>query len=75
MNVTNKSMRYRICVAKDICKCTDTDGAWDGTWDEWFEYIIFNSDGEIVEQEGGFSSKEKAREAGEKKLKSLEDKL
>ena len=68
-------MGYRMTVSKDICKCTSSTGEWDRTWDEWYEYIIFNSDGEIVDQESGFHSKDKAREAGEERLKRLEERL
>ena len=67
--------RYKLMVAKDICKCTSSTGEWDGTWDEWYEYIIHNSEGEIVDQESGFHSKDKARAAGEKRLKQLEERL
>ena len=65
--------KLRLSVCKRLHKCTSSAGEWDGTWDEWYEYIIFNSDGEIVDQESGFHSKDKAREAGEKRLKQLEE--
>ena len=67
--------KYRLCTCKEFVKCTSSAGEWDRTWDEWYEYIIFNSDGEIVDQESGFHSKDKAREAGEERLKRLEERL
>ena len=65
--------KLRLCVCKTYTKNTASDGAWDGTWDEWYEYIIHNSEGEIVDQESGFQSKDKARKAGEERLKRLEE--
>lgn len=66
--------KLRLCVHRVDCKWIDTDGYWDGTWDESYEYIIFDEEG--LEKSGmdGFRRKEEAREAGEKKLKEMEDK-
>lgn len=64
----------RLSICRIDRKCIDYEGEWDGTWDEWYEYIIFNDEGEIVDQENGFGSREKAKEAGEKRLKSMEEK-
>lgn len=51
--------------------CISTDGEWDGTWDESYEYII--RDEEVFEIAGmdGFGTHDKALEAGKKKLKEL----
>lgn len=67
--------KYRMAVSKDSVKCTDSEGAWDGTWDVWYEYIIFNTEGEIVDQDSGYHTADKAKMAGEKRLKQLEDRL
>ena len=56
-------------------KCIDTDGYWDGTYDESFEYIIYDDEGLEIDREGGFHTAEKARLSGEKRLKKLEERL
>ena len=53
-------------------KCIDTDGYWDGTWDDSYEYIIDDSEGLEVAGMDGYYTEEAARKAGEEKLKILE---
>ena len=55
-------------------KCLDTEGEWDGTYDESYEYIIYNDEGIEVAGMDGYHTEEQARIAGEEKLKSLEKK-
>ena len=55
-------------------KCLDTEGEWDGTYDESYEYIIYNDEGIEVAGMDGYHTEEQARIAGEEKLKSLEEK-
>lgn len=65
--------KLRLYVGPVHHKCVDSNGDWDGTWDESYEYIIFDEEG--IEKSGmdGFRRKEEAREAGEKKLKEMEE--
>ena len=53
-------------------KCIDTEGYWDGTWDDSYEYIIYDSEGLEVAGMDGYHTEEQARKAGEEKLKILE---
>lgn len=53
-------------------KCIDTDGCWDGTWDSSWEYNIDNEEGYNVAGMDGYCTEEKARKAGEERLKRLE---
>ena len=53
-------------------KCIDTDGYWDRTWDDSYEYIIDDSEGLEVAGMDGYYTEEQARKAGEEKLKILE---
>ena len=53
-------------------KCIDTDGYWDRTWDDSYEYIIDDSKGLEVAGIDGYHTEEAARKAGEEKLKILE---
>ena len=53
-------------------KCIDTDGYWDRTWDDSYEYIINDSEGLEVAGMDGYRTEEAARKAGEEKLKILE---
>lgn len=63
----------RLCVHRVDHKCIDTDGEWDGTWDESYEYLIYDEEGYEVAGWGGFHSEKKAREAGEKALTKLKE--
>ena len=54
-------------------KCIDTDGYWDGTWDESYEYIIYNEERLEVAGMDGYHTEEQARKAGEEKLKRMEE--
>ena len=52
--------------------CIDTDGYWDRTWDDSYEYIIDDSEGLEVAGMDGYHTEEAARKAGEERLKILE---
>ena len=54
-------------------KCIDSDGEWDGTWDDSYEWLIYDEEGYQLDGWGGFHSEEKARIAGEKALKRMEE--
>ena len=64
-------LKLRVC--RIDRKCFDTQGYWDGTYDDSYEYII--CDDEEIEVDGmdGFGTREKAREAGEKRLNELKE--
>lgn len=64
---------YRLCVCPVYHKCIDSDGCWDRTYDESYEYIIYDEEGMKVRGWGGYRIEQKAREAGEKALKELEE--
>ena len=63
----------RLCVHRVDHKCIDTDGEWDGTWDESYEYLIYDEEGYEVAGWGGYPTREAAREAGEKALTKLKE--
>ena len=65
--------KLRLSVCKRFHKCTTSDGEWDRTYDDSYEYIICDDEGFEVDGMDGFGTREKAREAGEKKLKELEE--
>jgi hypothetical protein len=65
--------KLRLCVCPVHRKCIDYEGEWDGTYDDSFEYIIYDSEGIEVAGRGGYNTAEQAREAGEKKLKEMEE--
>ena len=65
--------KLRLCVCPVYRKCIDCEGEWDGTYDDSFEYIIYDSEGIEVAGWDGFRSKEEARKEGEKKLKEMEE--
>lgn len=64
--------KLRLCVCPVLRKCIDYEGEWDGTYDESFEYIIYDSEGIEVAGMDGYNTAEQAHEAGEKKLKEME---
>lgn len=67
-------MRLKMIVEPDYHKNIDPLGDWDGTWDESYCYVIYDSkDGQDVVTKFGFRTEEQAREAGEKALKRLEE--
>ena len=45
-------------------KCIDYEGEWDGTYDESYEYIIYNDEGIEVAGMDGYHTEEQARIAG-----------
>ena len=53
--------------------CPDLEGHWDGTWDYSYEWAIYDEEGYQLDGWGGFHSEEKARIAGEKALKRMEE--
>lgn len=65
--------KLRLSVCKKLHKCTSSDGDWDRTWDESYEYIIYDEEGIEVTGWDGYQSEEAARRAGEEKLKRLEE--
>jgi hypothetical protein len=65
--------KLRLCVCPVHRKCIDYEGEWDGTYNDSFEYIIYDSEGIEVAGWDGYNTAEQAREAGEKKLKAMEE--
>ena len=66
--------KLKLSIHRIDHKCIDTDGYWDGTQDESYEYIIYNEEGYEVTGMGGYRTEEQARKAGDERLKRLEDK-
>ena len=66
--------KLRLYVHRNDHKCIDTEGYWDGTYDESFEYVIMDDEGFEIAGMGGYLTETKAREAGEKKLIELRHK-
>ena len=64
--------KLKLRVHRVEYKCIDTDGYWDGTWDDSYEYIIEDSEGLEVAGMDGYHTEEQARKAGEERLKILE---
>ena len=56
---------YKLRVRDIGNKCLDTEGDWDGTYDTSYEWVIEDENGLEVSGMGGYSTYEKAREAGE----------
>lgn len=65
--------KYRLCVCPVHHKSLDTDGYWDKTYNDSYEYIIYDEEGLEIAGWDGFRTEQEAREAGEKALKKLED--
>jgi hypothetical protein len=65
--------KFRLYVGAQHHKCTSSQGEWDGTWDDSYEYIIYDEEGFEVAGMDGYRTREEARKAGEKKLKELEE--
>ena len=63
--------KLRLSVCKKLHKCLDSDGDWDGIYDESYEWIIYDGEGIEVEGMDGYLTEANAREAGEKKLNEL----
>lgn len=66
--------KLRLSVCKKLHKCTSSNGEWDRTWDQSYEYIIYDEEGIEVAGWDGYGTEEEARKAGEERLKRLEDK-
>jgi hypothetical protein len=66
--------KLRLSVCKKLHKCLDSDGDWDGIYDESYEWIIYDGEGIEVDGQDGYGTEEAARIAGEMRLKRLEDK-
>ena len=67
-----KDMRkLRLCVHRVDRKCIDTEGYWDGTYDDSYEYIICDDEELEVAGMDGYNTEEEARKAGEERLKRL----
>jgi hypothetical protein len=65
--------RLTLIVIKVRRRNMDTDGQWDGTWDETYKYGIHDEDGYMVAGLDGFATAEQAEAAGEKALKRKEE--
>ena len=65
--------KLRLSVCKRLHKFLDSDGDWDGVYDESYEYIIYDEEGIEVAGMDGFNTEEAARMAGEERLKRLEE--
>ena len=65
--------KLRLCVCKRLHKFLDSDGDWDGVYDESYEYIIYDGEGIEVAGMDVYGTEEEARKAGEEKLKRLEE--
>lgn len=63
--------KFRLYVGAQHHKCTSSQGEWDGTWDDSYEYIIYDEEGLEVAGMDGFLTIDRAREAGDKKLNEL----
>lgn len=63
--------KLRLSVCKRLHKCTSSDGDWDRTWDESYEYIIYDEEGIEVAGMDGYGTEEEARRAGEMRLNEL----
>lgn len=66
-----RNLELMIC--HNVHKCISSDGEWDRTWDDSYEYFIYDEEGSEVAGMDGYRTREEAREAGEKKLKELEE--
>lgn len=66
-----EARKLKLSVWRVDHKCIDSDGEWDGTWDESFAFGIFDQEGYEVTGRDGYHTEEKARQAGEKALKRL----
>ena len=67
--------KLRLSVCKRLHKFLDSDGDWDGVYDESYEYIIYDGEGIEVAGRDGYGTEEEARKAGEERLKRLEERL
>ena len=65
--------KLRLCVCKRLHKFLDSDGDWDGVYDESYEYIIYDEEGIEVAGMDGYGTEVEAREAGRARLKRLEE--
>ena len=63
--------KLKLSVHRVDHKCFDTDGCWDGTYDESYEYIIYDEEGLEVDGWDGYNTEEAARIAGEMRLNEL----
>ena len=63
--------KLRLCVCKKLHKFLDSDGEWDGVYDESYEYIIYDEEGIEVAGCGGYRTEEAAERAGEMRLNEL----
>lgn len=63
--------KLRLCVCKRLHKFLDSDGDWDGVYDESYEYIIYDEEGIEVARKDGYDTEEAAERAGEMRLNEL----
>jgi hypothetical protein len=64
---------YKLIVRAVDHKCLDSSGEWDRTWDTSYEWLIVDEDWNEVRGMGGYDTEANAREAGEEKLRRLEE--
>lgn len=64
----------RLMVYRVDRMCLDSEGEWDGTWDDSYEWEIYDEEGFTIDGMSGYLTREKAREAGEKRLNELRHK-
>ena len=63
--------KLRLSVCKRLHKFLDSDGDWDGVYDESYEYIIYDEEGIEVAGKDGYDTEEAAERAGEMRLNEL----
>lgn len=63
--------KLRLSVCKRLHKFLDSDGDWDGVYDESYEYIIYDEEGIEVAGKDGYGTEEEAMRAGEMRLNEL----
>lgn len=63
--------KLRLSVCKRLHKFLDSDGDWDGVYDESYEYIIYDEEGIEVDGMDGYDTEEAAERAGEMRLNEL----
>ena len=65
--------KIRLRVRSVDHKCLSSDGVWDRTYDTSYEWVIEDEEGIEVAGMDGYPTYDKARDAGEKKLKEMEE--
>jgi hypothetical protein len=63
--------KLMLSICKKLHKFLDSDGDWDGVYDESYEYIIYDEEGVEVAGRDGYDTEEAAERAGEMRLDEL----